>query len=300
MKAYEIEDFEPVVLRIENVLVRLDYIGEGRCEDYNPEDPDDIPLLRFSVYRKDEILDDMMNVTGYTENWEEIDDSSYCTCLSAKTSRKILRQVADVIMSNIFRRAKWGRENHPIKKTCEVLSHIDSGNLTDFASVEIMKALPAGHHDLQSKPYSCQNILKKQLNFPAKVFDTEELACVYSDRVYSAWEEGRKFVLKKMKTDYFRLEDLDDKTFMSWGRIIFRDWLKHNHRQLTGLRVVRHTNVSSGYPVMRIDGYSRKTNYPKVKTYSSSYDAPNIEQPEPCKGSLYMHSDGMIVHFPDE
>lgn len=40
-----------------------EWIGEGWSGDYDETDPDDMPLLRFSVYR----------------DGEQVDDASYCT-----------------------------------------------------------------------------------------------------------------------------------------------------------------------------------------------------------------------------
>lgn len=49
--------------------VRVDWeaLGEGLRGDYDPEDPSDIELLRFTAYLATE------------DGWEQIDDASYCT-----------------------------------------------------------------------------------------------------------------------------------------------------------------------------------------------------------------------------
>jgi len=36
-----------------DVRVELEWIGEGYEGDYDPEDPEDVPLLRFTVYRRE-------------------------------------------------------------------------------------------------------------------------------------------------------------------------------------------------------------------------------------------------------
>lgn len=56
--------------------LRVDWYraGEGYWGDYNPANPDDEELLRFDVYKKVE------------DFWEEVDDASYCTTISAETS----------------------------------------------------------------------------------------------------------------------------------------------------------------------------------------------------------------------
>ena len=64
---YEWDGETPV--SIQGPLVRADWYdaGEGICGDYDPEDPDDIPLLRFDIYIKKD------------GEWEPVEDASYCT-----------------------------------------------------------------------------------------------------------------------------------------------------------------------------------------------------------------------------
>lgn len=59
-----------------------EYIGEGWSGDYNPDDPDDTELLRFSVYRSDIALE----------------DASYCTQMPVGTDEAILRRGLEVIL----------------------------------------------------------------------------------------------------------------------------------------------------------------------------------------------------------
>ena len=49
-----------------NVSVELEHIGEGFDGDYDDTNPDDKPLLRFTVLLND----------------SQVDDASYCTALS--------------------------------------------------------------------------------------------------------------------------------------------------------------------------------------------------------------------------
>lgn len=56
-----------MMLEEDGIRVEWEDIGEGICGDYNPEDPDDIPFLRFSV----SILLD--------GQWEAVEDASYCS-----------------------------------------------------------------------------------------------------------------------------------------------------------------------------------------------------------------------------
>lgn len=63
-------------LRLErgDVAVTLEYIGEGNDGDYDPDDAGDEPLMRIGVQRR---------VDG---TWEDVEDSSYCTQISARAS----------------------------------------------------------------------------------------------------------------------------------------------------------------------------------------------------------------------
>ena len=62
-----------MMLEEDGIRVEWEDIGEGICGDYNPEDPDDHPLLRFSV----SILLD--------GQWEAVEDASYCTQMPVDT-----------------------------------------------------------------------------------------------------------------------------------------------------------------------------------------------------------------------
>jgi len=87
---------------------------EGVNGDYDVEDDDDEPLLRFDVLKR----------TAHEEGdgeFEQIEDSSYCTDLRAYDDRGLILQAAQAIMNEVFDKVKAGQS---IKKTCEGLSHI--------------------------------------------------------------------------------------------------------------------------------------------------------------------------------
>ena len=92
------------------VKVEIEWLGEGWDGDYDPDNPDDVPFLRFSVY---ELADDGV--------WESIDDSSYCTLLPATISIDMAMEALKYIMNTVEGRVVGG---HPIKKVCESLSWI--------------------------------------------------------------------------------------------------------------------------------------------------------------------------------
>lgn len=75
----------------ENRMVTLSHIGEGSMVGYyNPNDPEDEPLLRFDIY---EMVDG---------EWEAMDDASYCTGISAFEKPKVIKQVLHTIMDETF------------------------------------------------------------------------------------------------------------------------------------------------------------------------------------------------------
>lgn len=88
-----------------NVKVVLEYIGEGFQGDYDPENPLDEPLVRFTIYQND----------------EQVEDASYCTALSIHTERTLLKDAANTIMKEVYPELEAGNS---IKKLCENLSYI--------------------------------------------------------------------------------------------------------------------------------------------------------------------------------
>ena len=92
------------------VVVVLEDIGEGWNGDYNPEDPDDTPLVRFSVLEKD------------GEVYLPVDDASYCTQLSIFTNREQLEAIARSILAEVAPEVLAGNS---VKRLCERLSWIN-------------------------------------------------------------------------------------------------------------------------------------------------------------------------------
>ena len=82
--------YEEMELVKDNVKVIWENIGEGYNGDYDENDPDDENLLRFTVYVKD---DDV---------WNEVDDSSYCTNVSADTDDDELMALLHILMTEFY------------------------------------------------------------------------------------------------------------------------------------------------------------------------------------------------------
>ncbi|UTC29097.1 hypothetical protein BAMBUS_00140 [Brevundimonas phage vB_BpoS-Bambus] len=72
--APDVISFPSLRLERDDVAVILDFEGEGASGDYDPTDSGDEPLMRVAVERR---INDV---------WEFVEDSSYCTQISARAS----------------------------------------------------------------------------------------------------------------------------------------------------------------------------------------------------------------------
>ena len=89
--------------------VRIDWINmdEGYDGDYDPENPDDVNLLRFDVSNL---------VQG---EWTEVEDGSYCTQVPAHTNKATLARILTSFMDYIYDDVvSVGKA----KRKCEMLS----------------------------------------------------------------------------------------------------------------------------------------------------------------------------------
>jgi hypothetical protein len=90
------------------VQVELEDLGEGISGDYDPNDPDDYPHLRFTVSQL---------VDG---EWEQVDSGSYCTTLNADTTLYHRKYAfCQFVISAVYDKVMSGDS---IKKVCEDLS----------------------------------------------------------------------------------------------------------------------------------------------------------------------------------
>ena len=97
-----------MIVTSNGVHVELEDLGEGLSGEYNDEDTDDEPLLRFTV------------TSG--EDFEPIEDASYCTRISADTDLVRQGHLASMILNEVLEPVLAGKS---IKKLCERLSWID-------------------------------------------------------------------------------------------------------------------------------------------------------------------------------
>jgi len=114
-----------------DVKVELDWIGEGVSGDYQADDPEDEPLLRFTVLRRSglETNDPYALDAGYEQNeWTPFRDACYCTNISAILPKAKLLELMGVLMDGVFNPASQG---HSIKRLCERLSWIGNDGLPE-------------------------------------------------------------------------------------------------------------------------------------------------------------------------
>lgn len=95
--------FEEVEVIVGTKKVVWEALGEGLSGDYDPSDPEDRELLRFSCSR--------LNEDG---EWEELPDSSYCTLLPVSQPFRDLVNAGGIIIEAI--------QSAPYKKRLEELS----------------------------------------------------------------------------------------------------------------------------------------------------------------------------------
>lgn len=95
-----------MIVEHQGVAVELEDIGEGLSGDYDPSDPYDVALLRFTVLL----------------NGEQVEDASYCTRIPADTDSITQATLAATILEQVIEEVLCG---HSIKRLCEELSWID-------------------------------------------------------------------------------------------------------------------------------------------------------------------------------
>ena len=81
---------EEMELVKDNVKVIWENIGEGHFGDYDENDTEDENLLRFTVYVNED------------NEWIQVDDSSYCTMVTADTDDDELMMLLHVLMEEFY------------------------------------------------------------------------------------------------------------------------------------------------------------------------------------------------------
>jgi hypothetical protein len=95
--------------------VLLEDIGEGLSGDYDPDDPTDTPLLRFSIDERNDVGE-----------WCDVNNASYCTQLPATINEAMGQYALDYIIQNVANPITSGTH----KRICEKLSWLSPEALT--------------------------------------------------------------------------------------------------------------------------------------------------------------------------
>ena len=100
----EIDWGEDVVYEVPGaVRVTFEWVGEGWSGDYDPEDPEDQPLLRFTV---DDLEKPPDEYGQESRSWQ---DNSYCTQLPVWTPTDQLERIARAIARSTEDEYYWKR-----------------------------------------------------------------------------------------------------------------------------------------------------------------------------------------------
>ena len=106
------------LLAAEDDVIRVEFVtlGEGYYGDYNPDNPDDEELIRFDVYAK--------GLEGFENEWEMVDDASYCTSIPVDTPIEELEEKIEIIFKEYRNVAEHILQGGSVKKLGEALSWI--------------------------------------------------------------------------------------------------------------------------------------------------------------------------------
>lgn len=132
------------------IRMELEDVGEGRSGDYNPDDPADTPMLRFSFYAKnpgDEYL-------------VALDNTSYCSSIDARAPWEVQIACACDIFSKVIVQLAIDHEDDV---DC---SH---GNLARRACEDASWTSCAGHEELLAIVEASRQALELSAGVPGGV-----------------------------------------------------------------------------------------------------------------------------------
>lgn len=99
--------FEATAVR-GDVLVQFYHSGEGYEDDFDPSNPDDRPLYRFSIAHKNQ-----------DDAWEWIDKATYCTEIPCEFEGEVVQSFARQLLDLVYNPLSMGQD---IRAICETAS----------------------------------------------------------------------------------------------------------------------------------------------------------------------------------
>lgn len=137
--------------------------------------------------------------------------------------------------------------------------------------LKVTKAKRYNLGEYYTNSYDIQNMLLGQVNFPYAYNKGDYMNSVYSDRLpYELYNNALKKAGCNQWMDNWATSASDEQ-LLTFVREVFEK------PEITGCRILRFTNVSSGYPCYRFDVYIQTDN--KIKTFSGQ-GGDNVEKPK--------------------
>ena len=177
-----------IIVSDELLKVELVDIGEGIQGDYNENDPEDKPLLRFDVYIRDpktyeENLACERPLDDSCVGWEAVEDASYCTNLCAWSPVSVLGRAAEAIFDKYRNEIDSFPLEFSVKKLGEYLSHISEGDVIAGVSDDVLSEM-------------LTDVVDARESFPE---DCAEPAALHLDDLYAdiTNEQARREELEK-------------------------------------------------------------------------------------------------------
>jgi len=101
--------------------------------------------------------------------------------------------------------------------------------------------------------YSIQNMLLREVHMPSAAYTGELTFDVWSDRELNVfWDTAKKIIETYERGESFFV-GASDASFLEWASTVVSH-VNNKPIKLTGAAVVRFTDASSGYPVLRLTG----------------------------------------------
>ena len=130
--------------------------------------------------------------------------------------------------------------------------------------------------------YDVQDMLLRQFNFPFKYDSEDFIFDFWDDRIDGIkWEKAFK--------KHFGSEGINTTWDNQPAEKIMGFLEEIAEHKLTGFRIVRYTNVSSGYPTLRFDVFEKSSKTPNQRTFSSNQNADNLILEERVRTNDYYY-----------